>query len=218
MSLNANGKLITLTMIKLIKIIKDNFKSCTAYYVLCVTMLFIIGCNDDAVPKPTGYFRIDLPDTAYHKVDMKGYPYNFEIPKYSVPTVPYFKNNPYPYWLNIDFKPFNATLYLSYRAIDNNLDTLLNDSWAFVMKHSSKSDGIESSNYINEERKIYGTMFTIDGMTNASPIQFYLLDSTRHFLRGALYFNTVPNNDSLKPVIERIKQDIQHLVETTNFQ
>lgn len=185
---------------------------------IIISLLSIIySCDNNSVPKPVGYFRIDLPDTAYHKIDMQGYPYNFEIPTYSQVKITDIQNNPFPYWINIDFKPFNAILYISYRTIDNNVDTLLNDSWQFVMKHANKSDGIESINYINEDKGIYGTMFTIDGMNNASPLQFYLLDSTKHFLRGAIYFNAVPNNDSLKPIIERMKIDVEHIVESTTF-
>ena len=83
-----------------------------------------------------------------------------------------------------------------------------------VMKHIPKASSIENKIYENPEKRIYGLTYTIAGVDAASPYQFYLTDSTKHFIRGALYFNTIPNNDSLAPVIEFLKEDINHLIET----
>lgn len=195
----------------------NKVKAYVCYVVILITIGLFVSCGEEAVPKPIGYFRIDIPDPVYQPISIDGYPYDFEIPQYATVKIPQIKDNQYPYWINVHFKSFNATLYLSYRTIDSNLDTLLNDSWKFVMKHADKSDGISSTNYENDEKRVYGTMFMIDGMTNASPLQFYLIDSVNHFLRGAVYFDMVPNNDSLKPVIERLKKDVEHIVETTSF-
>ena len=86
-----------------------------------------------------------------------------------------------------------------------------------VFKHAPKAVGIKES-YINmPESKVYGIVYTIEGRDAASPFQFYLTDSTDHFVRGALYFNVVPNNDSLKPVIDYIIHDIDFLVSTFSW-
>jgi gliding motility-associated lipoprotein GldD len=119
-----------------------------------------------------------------------------------------------PYWINLDFPMFSGTFHLSFKKINNNLNDYIEDSRTLVMKHIPKASAIENRLFENSFAHVYGLTYTISGVDAASPYQLYLTDSTRHFVRGALYFNTVPNNDSLAPVIEFLKEDINHLIET----
>jgi gliding motility-associated lipoprotein GldD len=178
--------------------------------ILCVIVL--AGCKNDYYPKPKGYFRIDLPEKIYIKFDFS-YPYSFEYPVYAK-VLPDNHPQAEKYWINITYPQFNGTLHLSYKIIDGNLDKYLEDTRTMVMKHIPKASSIENQQYRNEISKVYGLTYTISGVAAASPYQFYLTDSTDHFVRGALYFNTVPNNDSLAPVIEFLKEDINHMIET----
>jgi len=86
-----------------------------------------------------------------------------------------------------------------------------------VFKHAPKALGIRESVVIDDERRVYGMVYGIEGRDAASPFQFYLTDSTDHFIRGSLYFNVVPNNDSLEPVIEFIIQDIDEMIKTLSW-
>ena len=70
--------------------------------------------------------------------------------------------------------------------------------------------------YEDKEKSVYGVLYEIKGNA-ASSVQFYATDSTKHFLRGALYFNTVPNKDSLAPAIQFVEEDIIHLIETLSW-
>lgn len=177
-----------------------------------VVGLIIAACSDNETPKPRAYFRIDLPKKEYRLFDT-AYPYSFEYPVYG-------KINPrrdkaaQSYWLNIDFPAFKGTLYISYMEIHGNLNNLLNDSRELVNKHIPKANAIEEINIENSKDRVYGTLFDIRGNDAASPYQFYLTDSSRHFLRGALYFKVKPNNDSLSPVIDFLRDDIDHLIES----
>ena len=81
-----------------------------------------------------------------------------------------------------------------------------------AFKHISKASSIENRVIINPEAKVFGLIYEIKGMGAASPYQFFVTDSSSHFLRGALYFNMIPNNDSLAPVIDFLKEDIEHLL------
>lgn len=183
--------------------------------ILALAMLGImtfLSCNDSSQPKPRGYFRIYLPEKEYSTIK-KNLPYTFEIPTYS-----FLENDNDPmaekYWTNIVFPSFNAKIHLSYKAINGNLNVLLDDTHKLVNKHIPKANAINEQLYINKEKKVYGLAYSIKGVDAASPFQFYLTDSTHHFLRGALYFNVRPNNDSLAPVIEFIQEDIQKLIES----
>lgn len=174
--------------------------------------LVLAGCSDSYVPKPKGYFRIEFPKKEYTLLDSI-FPYKFEYPVYAEITPdPHAPDQ--PYWINVDFPQFKASLHLSYKAVNNDLETFTEDAHALAMKHIPKSSGIEQIRIDNDTDNVHGLIYDIKGAGAASQYQFYITDSTRHFVRGALYFNTLPNNDSLAPVIEFIKQDISHLLET----
>lgn len=181
-----------------------------------LTVFIFSSCNSNDedqvfIPKPKGYFRIDFPKKQYRVYDSIC-PYSFEIPTYS-----FIDNDKHlgadPCWLNINFPKYNAQIHLSYKVITNNLDTILNQSRDFVVKHQVKSTGIDETVIIRDSVKVYGLIYDISGNT-ASSVQFYLTDSTHHFMRGALYFNSVPNIDSLKIVVDYLRADIVQMIKT----
>jgi gliding motility-associated lipoprotein GldD len=182
------------------------------YILMALLALTVVSCSGDYVPKPSGYFRIDLPEKKYQLLDSI-FPFSFEYPVYSrIIHDPQALSE--PYWINVDFPGFRGRIHLTYRKIENNLAKYLEDSRTMAMKHMSKSTGISEQVINNPANKIYGLVYTISGSSAASTYQFYLTDSTRNFVRGALYFSVLPNNDSLAPVIGFVQEDIRHLVET----
>ncbi|HLN53592.1 MAG TPA: gliding motility lipoprotein GldD [Lentimicrobium sp.] len=182
---------------------------------ITIFTLLIWGCGDNAVPKPRGYFRIDLPEKSYKTLDSI-FPYKFDYPSYAVINRDLHAPDQ-PYWINVDFPRFRANLHLSYKPLDGNLSVFAEDAHSLVMKHIPKASAIDEIRIDNEKNNVHGIVYDIQGIGAASPYQFYITDSTRHFLRGALYFNTLPNNDSLAPVIEFLKEDIMHMLETTSW-
>ena len=179
-----------------------------------VLALIAVSCDDNAdyLPKPRGYFRIDLPEKAYIKVDTLER-YSFECPEYAIvtpdPYAPAEKN-----WVNIEMPDFKGSIHLTHKSVDGNLGEYLEDVHTMVTKHLQKASGVRDSLIVNEENKVYGLFIEMDGKGVATPMQFYLTDSTRNFVRGALYFNFLPNNDSMQPVIRFIREDIDHLINT----
>ena len=183
--------------------------------ILITLTIFFISCGETPVPRPRGFFRIDLPESSLITFD-NAYPYSFKYPDYAVPVVK--NNNPVQsYWLNMQFPPFNGTLHISYKPVNSNLGNLIEDAHSMVMKHIPKSSGIEETLLLFPAHNVYGTAYHINGSEAASPYQFYITDSTRHFIRGALYFNTLPNNDSLAPVISFLKKDIEKIISTLQW-
>ena len=164
------------------------------------------------MPKPKGYFRIDLPEKDYVKVDTLQR-YAFEAPSYALltndPFAPEEKN-----WVNVEMPNFKASIHLTHKEVKGNLGEYLEDVHTMLTKHLQKANGMNDSLIINPDRKVYGMMIEMDGKGVATPLQFYLTDSTDNFVRGALYFNFVPNNDSMQPVIEYIRQDIDRMIGT----
>lgn len=182
---------------------------------MILLLTFMSACHETYTPKPKGYFRIALPEHEYIAFD-SAFPYRFEYPVYAELGPDPFSPQE-PYWLNIDFPQFRGRIHLSYKEIDGNLVEYLEDSRQFVMKHIPKASNIGDSLILDRDRDVYGLIYHIDGMGAASPCQFFVTDSTQHFVRGALYFDVVPNNDSLAPVIDFLKKDIDHLIATFSW-
>ncbi len=174
--------------------------------------LMLASCNNDYVPKPRGYYRIDLPKREYKSFDA-GFPYTFEYPGYATITADSSKMAE-PYWINLNFVPFHAQLHISYKVINGNLAKYLDDARTLVNKHIPKANAITQRQFVDNENKVYGLVYDIRGTDAASAYQFYLTDSNTRFMRAALYFNLVPNNDSLAPVIDFLKTDIEHMINT----
>jgi gliding motility-associated lipoprotein GldD len=183
-------------------------------YFLIAVLFFISACTEKYTPRPRGYFRIDFPEKEY--VALSGsYPYFFEIPAYSLVTRDSSAFSE-PYWINISIPANRAEIHLSYKTVKDNLFIFTEESRELAYKHTQKASAIEERIFMNPGMKVYGTIYMISGNA-ASPIQFYLTDSTRHFLRGSLYIRDVPNIDSLKPVIDFLVPDVIHLIETTGW-
>lgn len=189
-------------------------------WVLLIIVLLAASCNSDYTPKPRGYFKIDFPKKAYQTFDRPGYPYSFEYPVYAqvVQDTTFFDQKPEnPYWININFPQFGGRIYMSYKDIGkNNFDSLVNDAFTLSYKqHTYKASAIEPQPFTTANG-IEGVYFTLKGNT-ATANQFFATDSVKHFLRGALYFNATPNEDSLRPVNKFLKQDMEHLIETLRW-
>ncbi len=189
-------------------------KQYTAIFIITFffTIIFISCSDETGTPKPRAYFRIDLPEKSYHEYDTT-FPYKFEYPVYSK-IIPDWERKSEPYWLNIDFPKYKGRIHLSYKVVNNNLSEYIEQSRSFAQKHIPKANEINQEIYINDEYKVYGMIYDIKGSGAASTYQFYLTDSVKHFVRGALYFNMIPNNDSIAPVISFIKEDIKHMITT----
>ncbi len=179
--------------------------------VAVITLIALSSCEEAYYPRSHGYLRVDFPEKDYKVFDID-YPYSFEIPSYSEIKKDSSRGAE-KYWSDWNFKSYNATVYLSYKNIDNNLSEYEEDTRKLVYKHTIRADEINPIVWSNEEKKVYGTLYDIKGDV-ASQIQFYLTDSTKHFLRGAFYFNCVPNKDSLAPSLSFLRQDIDKMIQT----
>jgi len=184
-------------------------------------LLLIYGCKHVTVPKPRGYFRIDLPSKNYVLFNGSGaqtgdMPLSFEYPSYGKIS---FKSNEIsePGWFNIDFTAFSAKIYFTYKNVKNDLGSLMEQSYKMDVKnHITKADAIDEQIISDPGRKVYGILYDLKGST-ATAVQFFVTDSTKHFLRGSLYFSVEPNPDSLAPVIKFFREDILHLIETLKW-
>lgn len=176
--------------------------------------LALFACDNSYVPKPNGYIRVYYPEKEY-TVFQDAAPFEFEYPVYAE-VKPHMSNITEPWWYDINFPGFQGTVYLSYKKLTGNVEEYIEDTRTLVYKHTSRSDGIVEIPFVDEANRRYGILYELGGDV-ASPVQFFLTDSTEHFLRGSLYFNTTPNRDSLNPIINFVSEDIKYLVESVKW-
>jgi gliding motility-associated lipoprotein GldD len=189
------------------------------YRVSLLYIFLIISCNSVYTPKPAGYFNIKFPPHAYQRFQDKSFPYMFEYPVYAriIHDTTFFEDKPEnPFWINIDFPQFKARIYVSYKEIGpNSFDKLKDDAFKMTFKHSYKASSIEDS-VIQTPLGVSGIFFNVGGNA-ATAKQFYVTDSVKHFLRGALYFDTTPNEDSLGIVNQFLQEDMRHIINTLQW-
>lgn len=179
---------------------------------LYVMLLIFISCADEEQPKPKAYLSLNYPEANYEIFD-KGCPYTFEMNQQAVSEKPVGTKD---CWFNLNYRLLNATIFLTYQPVQNNLDSLLRDAQKLPLQHTIKADAIEGDVYTNIYNDTYGMFYEISGDA-ASQAQFYLTDSVRHFLTGSVYFNAQPNFDSIIPAAAYLKQDVRHIMETTKW-
>ena len=179
-----------------------------------LSIILFYGCDTKTTPRPYGYHRISFPDKSYQKLD-KPYPYTFEYPEYGIIKKDSSKMAE-AYWINIMFPEYNGTIYLSYKSVNGDLAQYMEDARTLAYKHSVKAEAINEELIKQPENDVYGTLYKIEGDA-ASSLQFFLTDSSKHYIRGALYFRTQSNRDSLQPVIEFFQKDVRHIINSFSW-
>lgn len=185
-----------------------------------VVLIALAACNSPYTYKKKGYFRIDFPEKEYQLFDEPGYPYTFEYPTYAQvkKDTSFFDIKAGDWWVNIDVPRLHGRIYISYKPVRSStgFDSLVSDGFKLAYKqHTEISTGIEDS-VMTTPNGVEGIFFSLRGNT-ATANQFFLTDSTRHFLRGALYFDATPNEDSLSVVNNFLKEDLRHLINTLKW-
>ncbi|MBK9417673.1 MAG: hypothetical protein IPO05_01175 [Flavobacteriales bacterium] len=181
---------------------------------LLALLVLPYGCADAPIPKPRGYFRIDLPEQRYTAWSDPG------VIRMEVPSTVQVAGRPHKgleRWYDLRYKAHRGTVHLTWTPVNGELARLIEDAHVFKRTHQSKAARIDSERILRPVDRVYGTLFNVEGDV-ASPFVFYLTDSTDNFLYGALYFDVPPNADSLSPVIERIRGDMGHLAATLRWQ
>ncbi|WP_299112620.1 gliding motility lipoprotein GldD [uncultured Winogradskyella sp.] len=183
--------------------------------VIPLLSFFMLGCGDDALPKPKGYLRLEYPAAVYKKAIIP-LPFSFDKNKLAEP-ISKVKTSGKSKGIDVKYTSLKATIYLTYKAVNSdNLDSLLRDAQNLTQKHTIKADEISQNEFQNSEHKVYGMLYEIGGDA-ASQSQFYVTDSINHFLSGSLYFYAKPNYDSIYPASEYLKKDIKQIMESIRW-
>ncbi|SFB97397.1 gliding motility-associated lipoprotein GldD [Kaistella jeonii] len=191
---------------------KTNSYFCKMFKKLLFTFLgfALISCAKETQPKPSGELRLEYPEAKYQKFTS---PCNFDFEYSSFAKIENAKN---PCWYYIDYPKMKAKVFITYFPVKNDLDVHVKESEKMVYEHTIKASSIDTKSFNYPERRVFGNFYELKGPT-ASNLQFFVTDSTRHYVTANLYFNTRPKPDSLAPAIDYIKKDLLHLIDTFNW-
>ncbi len=184
--------------------------------VILLGSFFLFSCSKNYQPKPKGYNRLVLPEEKYHTLP-DSLPYQFE---YST-AAKLLRDTSWineKFWVEIYYPTLKANIHITYKRIENRdelLKELLNDAYRLTSKQQIKAYGIDEVKVVTPLGKT-ALIAEISGEV-PSQFQFTMTDSSRNFLRGALYFNTKVQNDSLAPAIDFMKKEVMHLINTLEW-
>lgn len=180
-----------------------------AIFALLVVIFSVFSCKDEVFPKPSGYLRLDYPEAKYVNFENQC-PFAFEMNSEAV--IESEKNCGF----TISYPKMKATIYLTYKPVNNDINLLLRDAQKLTYEHVIKADDILEQPYLNPSKKVYGMFYQVDGNA-ATNSQFYVTDSIKHFVTGSVYFYAKPNFDSVMPAASYIRNDMQRLMETLKW-
>jgi len=177
--------------------------------VFLILLFSVFSCKDAVLPKPSSYLRLDYPEAKYANFESKC-PFTFEMNSEAV-----IKGEK-DCGFTISYPKMKATIYLTYKPVNNNVDKLLRDAQKLTYEHVIKADDILEQPYLNPSKKVYGMFYQVDGNA-ATNSQFYVTDSIKHFVTGSVYFYAKPNFDSIMPAASYVRNDMQRLMETLKW-
>ena len=184
-------------------------KKAIIFSAVVVLLTLSFSCKDEVLPKPSSYLRLDYPEAKYVNFENEC-PFTFEMNGAAI-----IKKET-DCGFTITYPKMKATIYLTYKPVAKNINELLRDAQKLTYEHVIKADDILEQPYLNPDRKVFGMFYQVDGNA-ATNSQFYVTDSTRHFVTGSVYFYAKPNYDSIMPAASYIKNDMQRLMETLEW-
>lgn len=195
---------------------RQNFRSLSAGWSLLILCALLASCDRDYLPKPVGYNRLELPEPSYQLLP-DSLPYSFEYSKHAklLPDTSAVRDQ---YWIEIYYPGLKSNIHITYKPLGGStklLKEFMDDAYTLTAKHQIKAYAINEMITTTPSGKT-AVIAELEGEV-PSQFQFTITDSTRNFLRGALYFNTKVQNDSLAPAIEYMKRDMLHIINTVEW-
>jgi gliding motility-associated lipoprotein GldD len=181
------------------------------FYIFTFFSFVMISCQDDTMPKPNAYLRLDYPVADYVGF-VSQCPFVFDINASAAKKLEIKEQCD----ITIQYPEMKASVFLTYKKIDNNLEDLLRDAQNITYKHVIKADEIVEIPFLNAKDKVYGMFYEVGGNA-ATNSQFYVTDSLNHFISGSVYFYTKPNFDSIMPASSYIRDDMKKIMESIRW-
>ena len=179
------------------------------FFITLSLIVFITSCKNDVLPKPASQLRLDYPVAKYASFS-NHCPFEFEINEDAI--IKEDKNCGF----TIHYPKMKATIYLTYKTVNKDINALLRDAQKLTYEHVIKADDILEQPYVNNDKKVYGMFYRVNGNAATNSL-FYATDSIKHFITGSIYFYAKPNFDSIMPAASYVKEDMKRMMETIKW-
>lgn len=176
--------------------------------ILMLLLLCLFSCKDEVLPKPKAMLRLEYDAAENRKFEANLY--QFRINTQAIAKQGENQS------MTIDYPKMKGSIFITYKPVEGNLERLLSDAQKLSYEHVVKADNIVEQPFLNENNRVYGMYYEVMGDA-ASQAQFYVTDSTNHFLTGSLYFYAKPNYDSIYPAAVYLQRDIRQIMETLQW-
>lgn len=177
-------------------------------FLVPLVVALVVGCKGEPIPKPKAQIRLEYPEGSPTLLETDDFLFRYN----GLAQASANMENAY----TISYPDMKGAIFLSYKKIDGNLERLIMDAKKLSYEHAVKADNIVEQPYINPDKKVYGALFEVQGNA-ASQSQFFVTDSTEHFLTGSVYFHTRPNYDSILPAAAYLQNDIRGIIESLQW-
>ena len=174
-----------------------------------ILFLTVVSCKNDILPKPSSHLSLDYPVAEYAHFE-NDCPFTFDMNSDAV-----IKGQPGCNF-TINYPKMKATIYISYKPVNKDINILLRDAQKLTYEHVIKADDITEQPFINSKDKVYGMFYRVNGNA-ATNAKFYVTDSTKHFIDCSVYFYAKPNFDSIMPATAYVKNDMQRMMESLRW-
>lgn len=175
---------------------------------LFLFFVFLGSCEDQPIPKPKAQMRLEYPQGASSPLETENFRFNYnELATPNLDSETAF---------SLEYPDMKGAIFLNYKKVDDNLEKLIVDAKRLSYEHALKADNIVEQPYVNPDKQVYGALFEVQGNA-ASQSQFFVTDSTEHFLTGSVYFYVKPNYDSILPAAAYLQNDIRRIIETLEW-
>lgn len=182
------------------------------FILLIFSVLSVSSCGEETLPKPKAGLRLEYPKAEYKK-----YSGNSEcLFSFDINSLSSVREKGKSCDLDIEYPKMKATIYLSYKRVNNNIRNLLRDAQKFTYDHTIKADNIASTLFVNDTTRVYGMFYQVYGNA-ASQAQFYVTDSVSNFISGSVYFKVTPNYDSVQPASNYLEKDVRRIMESLRW-
>ncbi len=179
------------------------------FFLAAIITLLFTACKDEVLPKPKAMLRLEYNKGSYE--DFQAVQFRFNRNSKAVVKMENSQS------LTLDYPEMKGSIFITYKEVEDNLNELLSDAQKLSYEHVVKADNIVEQPFVNEDDSVFGMYYEVRGNA-ASQSQFYLTDSTDHFLTGSLYFYAKPNYDSIYPAAVYLQQDIRQIMESLKWE
>ncbi len=196
---------------------------------IVLLLLVVTACQEERIPipKPRIYPKVDYPVREYVVFDQDYCAFTFQYPSYMVfeQDVTFVNQDAkHLCWFNLKIPDLNGVVHFTYTDITGKTDEeaseklmdVVLDSYDMTEKHNIKATGRSNYPFEDPTNKIYGVKYSVEGDV-ASPYHFVLTDSTQHAVWAALYFNSRPNADSMRPIVNYVKEDLDRIIQSFSW-